>query len=177
MITQKEILRLARERDACEQGLAWYEERPKSALLTWDAIENKYFMWVARNIPEAIPYLQTLPEELKDKSLISQEVYVRESMAIIRYRLKVLKDDPCRIVRCEVAQQGYALEQLKDDPCWLVRHEVAHKGYALEQLKNDQNWCVRAEVAKQGYALEQLKDDPDEWVRFVAEDKLKEMKQ
>ena len=129
MITQKEILRLARERDACEQGLAWYSQRPKSALLTWEALEKGYFLWVAENVPEAIPYLQTLPEELKEKSLRSPKYFIRLSMACIGYRLDVLKDDPYHEVRREVSKHGYALEQLKDDP-----HEYVRKA-ARDTLK------------------------------------------
>ena len=199
MITKEEILRLAYERGACKDGLEWYSKIPKKALLTWDALTEGYFGWVALNIPEAIPYLRTLPEELKERALNADEFYIRTSMAIIGYRLEVLKDDPVELVRLrvakqgyaleqlkddyveyvrqEVARQGYALEQLKDDPKWEVRWEVARQGYALEQLKDDPYYEVRAEVALKGYALEQLKDDLDEYVKYVARKKLKEMQQ
>ena len=152
MITQEEILRLAKERGACEEGIEWYSNKHPEALLTWEAIERCVFGWVAANIPEAHGYLKTLPEELKEKALVSRERYIRKTMVRIGHRLDVLKDDYDLYVRMAVAKQGYALEQLKDDP----------------------DWCVRHAVAQQGYALEQLKDDPDEWVREIAIKKLKE---
>ena len=177
MITQEKILRLAYERDACEEGLEWYEERSREDILTWDAIENGYFLWVAENIPEAIPYLRTLPEDLKERALKADYFYIRRSMAFIGYKLEVLKDDPNCNVRIAVAWQGYALDQFKDDPDVSIRMEIVEQGYALEHLKDDPDWQVRWEVAHQGYALEQLKDDPSEFVRGIAREKLKEMQQ
>ena len=175
MITKEEILRLAYERGACKDGLEWYEERSREDILTWEAITEGYFGWVAKNIPEAIPYLQTMSEELKEKSLNSKRFDFKLSMALIGYKLEVLKDDPDWYIRREVAKQGYALEQFKDDFAWGARWEVASQGYALEQLKDDPHWAVRRAVAYQGYALEQLKDDPDKYVRDTAKRKLKEI--
>ena len=133
MITKKEILRLAKERGACEEGIKWYSRMPKKALLTWEALEKGYFGWVAHNIPEAIPYLQTLPEELKERALNDEEYYNRVDMVRIEYRLDVLKDDPDWKVRMEVAFQGYALEQLKDDPDWRVKYTARAKLKEMQQ--------------------------------------------
>ena len=177
MITKQEILKLARERGACEKGLVWYEDKPQEALLTWEAIRRGFYGWVAQEIPEAIPYLQRLPERIKKKSLESGHKYIRVGMAYIGYRLDVLKDDPELEVRSVVASKGYALEQLKDDMEAWIRSEVARQGHSLEQLKDDPRWEVRMAVAKKGYALEQLKDDPNWNVCDVARAKLKEMQQ
>ena len=121
MITKKEIIRLAQERGACEGGIEWYSKRPKRALLTWEAIMLGYFEWVGRYIPEALPYLKTLPEHIKERALICPCYYAMLSMALIGYRLDVLKDDIHPWVRQIIAERGYALEQLKDDPDELVR--------------------------------------------------------
>ena len=133
MITKKEILRLAAERNACKEGLEWYSKRPKSALLTWEAIKDEYFWWVAFYIPEAIPYLQTLPEEIKESVLRADSYSTRLNMVYIGYRLDVLKDDSDWLVRHEVAKQGYALEQLKDDPDEWVRDTARAKLKEMQQ--------------------------------------------
>jgi len=132
-MTKEELIKIAKEKEACEKGLEWMEDHEIEDLKSKDAIEKEYWIWVWRNAPECRDQIR------HDKPVLDE-----------------LVNDKNSYVRAAVARQGYGLDKLVNDKNSYVRVTLAEQGYGLGKLVNDEDGWVR-EVAE--IKLKEMKEN------------------
>ena len=153
-MTKEELIKIAKEKEACKNGLEWMEDHEIEDLKSRNAVYLGYWYWAWKNAPEC-------RDQIRHDKLVLD---------------KLINDGDCD-VRIAVAKQGYGLNKLINDEHYFVRRAVAEQGYGLNKLIKDEDWLVRRAVAEQGYGLNKLINDEDVDVREAAEIKLKDIKQ
>ena len=91
-MTKEELIKIAKEKDACEEGLLWMKDHEIEDLKSREAVHLGYWIWVWRSVPEC-------------------RYQIRHDKAVLD---EFIKDGDWR-VREAVAEQGYGLYKLIND--------------------------------------------------------------
>jgi len=139
-MTKEELIKIAKEKEACESGLRWMEDHEIEDLKSREAVYLGYWYWVWKNVPECRDQIRH--DKLVLDKLINDENYsVRQAVAEQGYGLDKLINDEDYSVRQAVAEQGYGLDKLIDDGIWAVREAAEIK---LKEMKdNDKRRTIR----------------------------------
>jgi len=124
-MTKEELIKIAKEKEACKNGLEWMEDHEIEDLKSRNAVYLGYWYWAWKNAPEC-------RDQIRHDKLVLD---------------KLINDGDCD-VRIAVAKQGYGLNKLINDENWIVREAVAEQGYGLDKLIDDPDSEVRAVVMK-----------------------------